>query len=71
MAKTKIAKQNETATLIVQKELKRLDKLVRDYSDAISEQVDSAAVLAQMSASLERANAILESGLPEDRGCQL
>lgn len=68
---TKSMKQSEATILIAQRELRRLDQLVRDYSDAISEQVDSAVVLAQMSTSLERANEILESGLPEGSGYQL
>lgn len=58
-------RHGEAPILAAYEELKRLDQLVRDYSDAISDQADSAAVLTQMSESLRKANEILEGDLPK------
>lgn len=65
MAKENVQQHDQTPILVAYKELRRLDQLVRDYSDAISDEADSAAVLLQMSDSLRMANETLEGGLPE------
>lgn len=65
MAKERMQQCDKAPIVVAYEELRRLDRFVRDYSDAISDQADSAAVLIQMSESLRKANKMLEGGLPK------
>lgn len=65
MSKEKMQRYDTPPILVAREELRRLDQFVRAYSDAISEQADSAAVLIQMSESLRKANEMLKVGLPK------
>lgn len=71
MARGEFQERNEVAIITARRELGKLDQFVRDYSDAISGQVDSAAVLLQISEALRDANVRLESGLSGLEGRQL